>query len=72
MLVKKYYPFGFTMDESIPKPIALELVAIKQVLMTILARMEPEKRQGIVEDLSNVDSPIMNDIVKNLKLIDQD
>ncbi|EKL3980171.1 hypothetical protein PRH55_003605 [Morganella morganii] len=70
MKKEKYYPFSFNMSKEIPEPVARELVAIKQVLMTILAKNH-ETRQEVVKDLSAVDSPIMQDIVKNIKLIDQ-
>ncbi|MEZ2586228.1 hypothetical protein ACBQ10_16850 [Kluyvera intermedia] len=65
---KKFIDLGFTMSEKIPKETALEIVAIKQVLATILAKM-PDKRAGIIDDLSGIDSDIMRDIVANFKKI---
>ncbi|MBE0153168.1 hypothetical protein FOT80_27725 [Serratia fonticola] len=65
---KKHVALGFTMSPNIPKDTALELVAIKQVLAVILAKM-PDKRDSIIDDLSGVDSDIMRDIVANFKKI---
>ncbi|HEF2140049.1 TPA: hypothetical protein R9C75_000726 [Escherichia coli] len=65
---KKFIDLGFTMSEKIPKETALEIVAIKQVLATILAKM-PDKRASIIDDLSGIDSDIMRDIVANFKKI---
>ena len=63
---KKFIDLSFTMSEKIPREIALEIVAIKQVLAAILAKM-PDKRDSIIDDLSGVDSDIMRDIVANFK-----
>ncbi|QCT21739.1 hypothetical protein FEM41_19825 [Jejubacter calystegiae] len=67
---KKFVNFGFTMSPEIPTNTALEIVAIKNVLMCILAHM-PEKRKVITDELSAIDSDIMRDIVKNIRLMDQ-
>ncbi|HGJ5866825.1 MULTISPECIES: hypothetical protein [Arsenophonus] len=69
MIEKKFYPFKFNMNKSIPEPIAHELVAIKQVLLAIIAT-DYEKRQVVLDGLSEINSPIMKDVVKNIKLID--
>lgn len=65
---KKFVDLCFTMSEKIPRETALEIVAIKQVLAEILAKM-PDKRESIIDDLSGVDSDIMRDIVANFKKI---
>ncbi|MGM5670894.1 hypothetical protein [Enterobacter cloacae] len=65
---KKYVDLCFTMSEQIPRETALEIVAIKQVLAAILAKM-PDKREAIIDDLAAVDSDIMRDIVSNFRKI---
>ncbi|KLU14703.1 MULTISPECIES: hypothetical protein [Xenorhabdus] len=70
MIVEKYYPFEFSVEESIPAPLARELIAIKQVLVAIIAT-DYEKRQVIVDGLSKSDCPIIKNIVDNIKLIDE-
>ncbi|EKS6415243.1 TPA: hypothetical protein ACG1T0_004671 [Enterobacter hormaechei] len=65
---KKYVDLCFTMSEEIPRETALEIVAIKQVLAAILAKM-PDKREAIIDDLAAVDSDIMRDIVSNFRKI---
>ena len=69
MIEEKFVSFGFTMDERISKEVALEFVAVKQMMIAIFATLEPHKRQSIVNSLSKVSSPQMQDIVKNLKLL---
>lgn len=66
---RKYVGFGFTMSPEIPKHTALEIVAIKQVLLSIIGKMPIEKRTEVLKDLSTVDSDIMRDIVTNIKKI---
>lgn len=65
---KKFIDLCFTMSPEIPRDTALEIVAIKQVLASILAKM-PDKRESIIDDLSAVDSDIMRDIVSNFRKI---
>ncbi|PHM37173.1 hypothetical protein [Xenorhabdus innexi] len=71
MIVEKYYPFKFSVEESIPEPLARELIAIKQVLVSIIAT-DYEKKQVIINGLSQSDCPIIKNIVDNIKLIDED
>ncbi|CZY11043.1 MULTISPECIES: hypothetical protein [Enterobacter cloacae complex] len=66
---KKFVNFGFTMSPEIPASTAHEIVALKNVIMCLLAHM-PEKRKIITEELSAIDSDIMRDIVKNIRLMD--
>ncbi|EDW8109547.1 hypothetical protein IQ658_001355 [Salmonella enterica] len=66
---KKFVDLCFTMSPNIPRDTALEIVALKQVLSTILAKMPTDKRESIIDDLSGVDTDIMRDIVENFKKI---
>ncbi len=61
--------FGFTMNEKIPNEIAMEFVALKQFAISVFAMLEPGKRQIIINNLEQVQSPEMQEIVRNLKLI---
>ncbi|WP_231359839.1 hypothetical protein [Escherichia coli] len=65
----EFIGFGFTMDERIPQQIALEFVAVKQLIISVYAMLEPEKRAVIIHNLSQVQSREMQEIVRNLKLI---
>lgn len=65
----KFVNFSFTLDERIPREIGLEFVAIRQLAIAVFATLSVDKRQAIVEELSKNNSPQMQDIVKNLKLI---
>lgn len=67
---RKYANFGFTMAPDIPASTAAELVAIKQVLISIIAKMIPNVRAEVLIDLEAVNNNIMNDIVMNIKKID--
>lgn len=66
---RKYIDFGFTMSPEIPKETALEIVAIKQVLMSIVGKLPKDARAEVLKDLSAVDSNIMRDIVSNIQKI---
>lgn len=69
MIEEKFVNFSFTMDEQISKEVALEFVAVKQMMIAIFATLEPHKRLSIINSLSKVSSPQMQDIVRNLKLL---
>ncbi|HEM7519100.1 TPA: hypothetical protein U2J46_003492 [Providencia stuartii] len=71
MLDKKMRNFGFVMDKSIPVPTVMEFIALKQVLLSVIAKLPYETRQEIVSELALVESPVMAEMVKNLKMIDQ-
>lgn len=58
------------MAPDIPASTAAELVAIKQVLISIIAKMIPNVRAEVLIDLEAVNNNIMNDIVMNIKKID--
>ncbi|WP_137495434.1 hypothetical protein [Escherichia coli] len=62
--------FRFTLDENIPREIALEIVALRQVTMVLTAALPVDTRQQVIEILSKTNSPQIQDIVKNMKLID--
>ncbi|ENI5447653.1 MAG: hypothetical protein RSD49_10695 [Hafnia sp.] len=66
----KYVDFKFILDERIPREIGLEFVAIRQLAIAVFGALEPEKRKKIVANLSEIQSPQMQDIVRNLKLIE--
>lgn len=66
---EKYVDFKFILDERIPREIGLEFVAIRQLAISVFAALEPEKRNRILANLSEIQSPQMQDIVKNLKLV---
>ena len=66
----KYVDFKFILDERIPREIGLEFVAIRQLAIAVFGALEPEKRNKIVANLSEIQSPQMQDIVRNLKLIE--
>lgn len=68
---RSFVDFGFTMSPEIPYETAMELVAIKQVLMSIIGKLSPEARSEVITDLKGVDSKVMRDIVKNIELISQ-
>ncbi len=63
--------FGFVMDKSIPVPTVMEFIALKQALLSVIAKLPYETRQEIVSELALVESPVMAEMVKNLKMIDQ-
>jgi len=69
MFDRQYVDFNFTMDEEIPEAIAFEFVAMKQLVMAIFGMLEPYKRKSIIDSLSKIDTPQMQDLVKNLELI---
>lgn len=66
----KYVDFKFILDERIPREIGLEFVAIRQLAIAVFGALEPEKRKKIVANLLEIQSPQMQDIVRNLKLIE--
>ncbi|EJG2199331.1 hypothetical protein ACAY42_001179 [Citrobacter freundii] len=66
----KYVDFKFILDERIPREIGLEFVAIRQLAIAVFGALEPEKRKKIVANLSEIQSPQMQDIVRNLKIIE--
>jgi hypothetical protein len=66
---RNFVGFGFTMSPEIPRETALEIVALKQVLLSIIGKLPPETRREVLTDLKSVDSEIMRDIVKNVELI---
>ncbi|HHP0863587.1 TPA: hypothetical protein ACP7U7_003991 [Escherichia coli] len=70
MIEEKFVDFRFTLDENIPREIALEIVALRQVTMVLTAAFPVDTRQQVIEILSKTNSPQIQDIVKNMKLID--
>ncbi|EEW1800507.1 TPA: hypothetical protein OCN25_001144 [Escherichia coli] len=70
MIEEKFVDFRFTLDENIPREIALEIVALRQVTMVLTAALPVDTRQQVIEILSKTNSPQIQDIVKNMKLID--
>lgn len=65
----EFIGFGFSMDERIPQETALEFVAVKQLIFSVYAMLEPAKRAVIINNLSQIQSREMQEIVRNLKLI---
>ncbi|EEZ4445712.1 hypothetical protein ACRTI2_001652 [Escherichia coli] len=70
MIEEKFVDFRFTLDENIPREIALEIVALRQVTMVLTAALPVDTRQQVIEILSKTNSSQIQDIVKNMKLID--
>lgn len=66
----KYVDFKFILDERIPREIGLEFVAIRQLAIAVFGALQPEQRSKIVDNLSEIQSKEMQDIVRNLKLVE--
>lgn len=67
----KFVDFRFVLDERIPREIGLEFVAIRQLAISVFGALDPEKRSNIIANLSEIQSKEMQDIVRNLKLIEK-
>lgn len=70
MIEKKHVKFEFTLSDKIPTETALEIVALRQVVMALTAALPTDTRQTLITTLAKVNTPQMNDIVENMQLID--
>ncbi|MCW1971482.1 UNVERIFIED_ORG: hypothetical protein FHW05_000296 [Pantoea agglomerans] len=68
-MAREYINFNFNMSSEIQRETALEIVAVKQVLLSIIAKFPQETRAEILKDLKTVDNNVMRDIVRNVEII---
>lgn len=70
MIDEKHVNFKFTLSDKIPTETALEIVALRQVVMALTAALPTDTRQTMIAILAKSNTPQMNDIVENMRLID--